>query len=73
MTEEVTVVAVKLITIFPTPKSSMNLTTGTGIKTGVEVEAIHLYLHHSLPSNHQHIPNPVMNVSNNIDKRQCTN
>jgi hypothetical protein len=58
----VMVMAVRLTTIFPTLKNNMNLATGIVIMKGVEVEVIHL--RYSLPHDHQHIPNPVMNVSN---------
>lgn len=56
------VMAVRLTTIFTTLKSSMNLIIIIAIMRELEVEVIHL--HYSLPHNHQHIPNPEMNVSN---------
>jgi hypothetical protein len=61
MNGEVMVTAVRLTTTLPTLRISMNLTTSIDIMREVEVV---IHLHHSLPDNHQHIPNPEMNVSN---------
>jgi hypothetical protein len=56
MRGEVMVMVVRLTTMFTTWKDNMGLITDISIMWGVEVEVI-------LPHDHQHIPNPVMNVS----------
>jgi hypothetical protein len=57
---------VRLTTIFPTQKNSMIFTTGITTMRGAELGVIS---HHVLPHDHQHIPNPVMNVRNkSLDK-----
>jgi hypothetical protein len=66
MRGEAMVMAVRLTTIFPTQKNSMSLITGITTMRGVAEGVIP---HHVLPHDHQHIPNPVMNVRNkSLDK-----
>lgn len=56
------VMVVRLTTTFPTQKNNMSLIDGISTMMGVAVGVIHC--HHVHPHDHQHIPNPVMNVSN---------